>query len=444
LRPDGYPASLPQGQRVVMALALANSHYPIGRYTVSWDGKGRIGFPLSRVVLRDVEAQRMVVDVSDNRGPLNVAIDETQPADPVRNVRVLWPDTQTDRTSQPFNPAFLEKIAPFSLLRFMDWGGTNASPLVEWADRPRTGDLGYATAKGVPVERMVELANTLGADPWFCVPHQASDDYVRQFASLLHARLDPGLRPHIEYSNEVWNRGFAQSQWALAQAERLGLPRPLGLPSIFHARRSVEIFKLFAEVYGADRGRLIRVIAGHAAWTPFQESALAWEDTAAHTDVLAIAPYFKAEQPATRRTWRRRGRWQPERLLDQMLADIRGPVAAAIRANAALARKHGLRLLGYEGGAHDTATQFAPAHQAAMTTLFAAAHRHPRMREVYAEYFARWIEGGGETLVHYNDIGIWSKYGFWGSLEHLAQEPDDAPKYRALLDVIARYPRPSR
>jgi hypothetical protein len=36
------------------------------------------------------------------------------------------------------------------------------------------------------------------------------------------------------------------------------------------------------------------------------------------------------------------------------------------------------------------------------------------MREVYAEYFARWIEGGGETLVHYNDIGIWSKYGFLG------------------------------
>ena len=62
----------------------------------------------------------------------------------------------------------------------------------------------------------------------------------------------------------------------------------------------------------------------------------------------------------------------------------------------------------------------------------------------HAEYFARWIEGGGETLVHYSDIGIWSKYGFWGSLEHLAQELDDAPKYRALLDVIARYPRPSR
>ena len=67
---------------------------------------------------------------------------------------------------------YLSRIAPFSLLRFMDWGATNGSPVVEWADRAHVGDLTYATAAGVPIEVMIDLANTLHVDPWFCVPHQ--------------------------------------------------------------------------------------------------------------------------------------------------------------------------------------------------------------------------------------------------------------------------------
>ena len=70
-----------------------------------------------------------------------------------------------------------------------------------------------------------------------------------------------------------------------------------------------------------------------------------------------------------------------------------------------LARKHGLRLLGYEGGAHDTSAHFPAAHQEAVAALFAAAHRHPRMRAVYDEYLELWIASGGGMLAHYNDIG---------------------------------------
>ena len=440
-RPDGYPAALQPGQRALLAAAWSGTRYPLGRYTVSWDGKGSIGFPLSRVSVRSAEAQRIVVDVTDNSGPLYVAIDETQAADPVRNVRVLWPGTEPSPAAQPFNPAYLEKIAPFSLLRFMDWGGTNASPLVEWADRSRTTDLTYTTAKGVPVELMVDLANLVRADPWFCVPHRASDDYVRQLATLLRTRLDPALRPHIEYSNEVWNLAFAQAQWAGAQSDRLGLARPSGFPSLFYAQRSVAIFKIFAEVYGADRGRLVRVIAGQSVWTQFQESALAWRDTAAHADVLAIAPYFQAEAAGDPKNVEATLGMTSEQLHDQMLAHVRGKCAAGMRANAALARKHGLELKGYEGGAHDSSSHFPAARQDAMAGLFAAAHRHPRMREVYTEYLALWIASGGGLLAHYNDIGLWSKYGEWGALEYVTQDPAEAPKYRALLDVIARHPR---
>ncbi len=49
--------------------------------------------------------------------------------------------TPTSRSAR----VFLEKIAPFSLLRFMDWGATNGSPVVEWADRAHVADVTYAT-----------------------------------------------------------------------------------------------------------------------------------------------------------------------------------------------------------------------------------------------------------------------------------------------------------
>ena len=62
---------------------------------------------------------------------------------------------------------------------------------MRWADRPQPGDAVYTSDRGVPVERMIDLANVLQADPWFCIPHLAEDDYVRQFATLVKARLDP-------------------------------------------------------------------------------------------------------------------------------------------------------------------------------------------------------------------------------------------------------------
>ena len=65
-----------------------------------------------------------------------------------------------------------------------------------------------------------------------------------------------------------------------------------------------------------------------------------------------------------------------------------------------------------------------------MTALFSAANRNPRMRDVYLEYFGLWVASGGDTMNQYNDVGAWSKWGLWGALEHVTQDPATAPKYR--------------
>jgi hypothetical protein len=194
LTPTGYPAALEPGQRAHMAVAWGDTRYAPGEYVVRWDGEGELSFPLSTVRVASRAPGRIVLDVRDTRGPLWVGIEKTNPANPVRDVRYFWPGTEASAASQPFNPEFLRRLAPFSTLRFMDWGAVNHSPLVRWADRPLPGDAVYTSERGVPVERMIDLANTLQAEPWFCIPHQADDDYVRQFAMLGEdpARSAPG------------------------------------------------------------------------------------------------------------------------------------------------------------------------------------------------------------------------------------------------------------
>ena len=441
---DGLPTALHPGQHAVAVMGWPGTHYPAGRYVVLWDGDGEIGFPMSRVRVVERQAHRLVVDVDNSEG-FWVGIERTDPADPVRNVRVLWPGTEATYTTQPFNPEYLKKIAPFKVLRFMEWARTNNNqpPQVKWAERAHLVDATYTASAGVPFELMIDLANTLRADPWLCVPHQADDDFVRRMAQLVHDRLAPDLTLHIEYSNEVWNGGFAQSKWALEQSKKLGLPAPGGQPGAFYAQRSVQIFEIFEDVFGpADRHRLVRVLAGQSAWTNFAETALAWKDTAAHTDVLAIAPYFEAAAAADKNNVAATLAAPADALAGQMLTNIRGDITAQIRSNAALARKYKLRLEAYESGSGNTTFYFPQEQQDAMTNALAAANRSPVMRDVYKAFYSTWAANGGGLMLQYSAIGAWSKWGFWSALEYVTQDPATAPKYLGLLDVIASHPEP--
>nr|HET7857886.1 hypothetical protein [Caldimonas sp.] len=259
---------------------------------------------------------------------------------------------------------------------------------------------------------------------------------------LVHDRLDPGLRPHIEYSNEVWNTGFAQGQWANARSQALGLESPFGQPAIFYAVRAVQVFKVVQDAWGADRGRIVRVLAGQAVWDNFLSHALAYQDTAANADVMAIAPYFNAAAAGDPANVATTLGLTSDQVVDQMLQDIRGPVKAAMTSNAALAATYKLKLKAYESGPGDSSSYFPADKIDAMTALFSAAHRNPRMRAVMNEYYAQWVAAGGDTMNQYNDIGGWSKWGLWGALETVTQDPAASPKYQGLLDFIAAHPAP--
>jgi hypothetical protein len=309
----------------------------------------------------------------------------------------------------------------------MTWQKTNNSPLQTWSEQPQMADARYSTDRGAPVELMVELANTTRTHPWFCIPHQADDDYVRQFARIVKERLDPGLKVYVEYSNEVWNMGFSQAQWAQQRGAGLGDPEHLR----FYSQRAVVVLKLWEEVFG-NRDRLVRVLASQFVNPWASEQILSWQKAHQHADALAVAPYFGYEF-GDPNTADRVANMTAGQLLDALEKEIAGKNRDMIRKQVEVARKHGLELIGYEGGQH-LAGHGGAENNEALTRLFIAANRHPRMYDLYRRHLSHWYEAGGGLYVAFSNVGAPSKWGSWGILEYQDQPIDEAHKYRAVIE----------
>ena len=113
-----------------------------------------------------------------------------------------------------------------------------------------------------------------------------------------------------------------------------------------------------------------------------------------------------------------------------------GALALAYRnmeAYAELAEDEDLPLLAYEGGQHLVGTNGLENNQA-ITDLFIAANRDPRMGEIYRDYLEQWSDTRGDLFVNFSDIKTPSKWGSWGALDSVYQE--SSPKYDAIIDFI--------
>ena len=157
---------------------IEGGHYPSGRYVILYQGKGKIELGGAGKI-ESGGAGRLVAVVDSRKGGLFLKLMDTDPGDPVRNIRVIMPGFEKISASNPWNPSFLARWKGFACIRFMDFGLTNNSDVVKWDDRAKLDDATF-TRVGVPLELMVDFANRLQADPWFCIPHQADDTYVRQ------------------------------------------------------------------------------------------------------------------------------------------------------------------------------------------------------------------------------------------------------------------------
>ncbi len=428
---DGWLLSLPPNCSAEAFLSTS-PRKPAGKYTVSYEGNGTISF--SQAVSATARKQGLFeIDVADSPSPLSLKIEKTDPSDPIRNIRIF----SHLPSEGVWRKGFLDLWSGVRCLRFMDFMKTNDSPLRRWEDRPLVSDASFAK-NGVPLELLLDLANRLHANPWFCIPHQADDDFVRRFAEQIRDNLDPTLFAYIEYSNEVWNSQFSQHRYASENGIRLNLAeKPWEAAWLFTAKRSVEIFQIFSEVFGEKRN-FLRVLAIQSGQNFMAEKMLSFNGTHRHIDALASAPYLTlspAETPDRHHPLAAKevADWTLDELFSHLENEVLPRTTRAIRDNAAIAKKYGIPLVAYEGGQHLAGVRGAE-NDNKLTSLFHAANRSERMALLYRRYLAAWQQEGGGLFCHFSSVSQWTKWGSWGLMEFYDSPPLDQPKFRALAE----------
>jgi hypothetical protein len=445
----GFPTALPAAT-VARTIVVADSGLiPGGRYRARWVGTGAIEIPFGVAQIESQGAHSATFEITPTPGtPLALDITSTDPDDHLRGLRLLLPGPQDGSRTEQFNLAYLQLLRPDHSLRFMDWGRTNSSRIANFSGRSHLADFTYATDRGVPLEIMVDLANTLDADPWFNVPTRATNDYVRRMATMVDRCLEPGLVPRVEYSNETWNGAFEQFAYTQDQGERLGLaPNDRFVAGLrFTAHRALAIWDVWDGVFGPRRYR--RVMASQSANTFTGRTELSYRrqsggpSAGQRADEYAIAPYFTVpglDDPDRLTVLRS---LTVKELLDRAAADVDGRIQNELTANRALVDEFGINLAAYEGGQHLVGAA-GNQDDGRLTDKLIAANRTSRIGVIYSRYLERWRRTAGGTFDHFTDVTIPSKFGSWGSVESLLQDPATAPKLQALNAFAARVNPPA-
>lgn len=431
----GEVTSLRPGQfaETLLFTGLAG-HYPGGNYLCLYDGKGNLEFSDAGRVI-DSQPGRLVVKVEPEKGEVHIRLRKTDDKDPVRNIRLIMPGFEETYFKEPFHPAFLKRLQGFKTLRFMDWGRTNNSKVEKWAERTPADAATQTLDSGVALEYQIALANTLGLDPWFCIPHRAGDDYVLGFAKLLKEKLDPARKFYLEFSNETWNGGFEQARYCQTKGKELGLSgNDFEAQLRYSSQRSVEIFEIVEKEFGGH-DRFVRVLAAQSAnpWTGTTE--MDWKDASKKADAIAIAPYFGNAygDPKTAEKVAGMG-------VDAIVAGCEKAIAAnkeLLGTYAREAHKRGLQLLAYESGQHLVGYGGAENNDK-LTQLFLKANRDLRMKDLYLRDLSNWQEAGGGVNCLFSSMGGYSKWGSWGLLEWHDQDESTAPKWQAVREFMKK------
>lgn len=479
LSEDGWPLSIPDGVEALESVLLTDqpeeAEHLRGDYVLFYEGEGdlRLTGRASRVRYEPGEIR---FSYAPGEGLVGLSITDLSPDNPIRNIRVLREDhLALHQAGVIFNPLWIEKIRDLRSVRFMDWMLTNGSPVQGWEDRPRLTDATW-TAWGVPAEVMIDLANQIGADPWFNMPHMADDDYVQRFAELVRDRLDPRLKAYVEYSNEVWNFVFPQAQWAGAQAESLWGKSETGWIQ-FYALRSAQVMDIWSDVFDGQTDRIVRTVATHTGWPGLEQdilnAPLAYlvlrRPPVESFDAYAVTGYFGYEMGGDEMAPRMR-EWldQAEQIamatgeeqglrrvaLREFVREARfeaaiAPLTLALEEGSlrelveevfpyhgGVARRAGLRMVMYEGGTH-VAGHGVQVNDERLTEFFTSYNYTPEMAKLYELLLAGWTASGGTLFNAFVDVAPATQWGSWGALRHL---DDGNPRWDMLMAFNASGP----
>jgi hypothetical protein len=497
---------------------------PEGQYTVLYDGSGRLEFSgsVSNVKkvstenkytfdlnLNDFDGENEVAAADTNAFNMNIKDITAGDGNYMKNIRIIMPggtctgnpfirvdSTDTcpngttyesfqerllaDRNAIIFNPDYLMFLRNFKVIRMMNLMEASLKKLCysaddcptgvgTWDHRAKLDDAVWGgndgrTAdedhNGVPIAVMIELANTLQRDIWLNMPHIASDDYVTNYAAQVKAGLDSSLKVYVEYSNEVWNSGFAGYAYAVSEGIKLGLdtvpPEFIGSNRDsdyfarlrFYSQRAVQIFDLWDAQFGVGNTRLVRVLGSFIGDKVLTEQMLKTVPTN-KIDAVAIAPYFFGcpyqeiciDAPKTLLT---------ATTVDDVFAalDQSGTIDVksidgtidAVKNQLTITNQYNVNLVSYEGGQHLVTgvlgNKATTSDQTRLRKLFNEANRDPRMKQRYLTFLNAWkdLSTQGTTLFTlYTLPQSYYRYGNFGIKEHLNKSRAESPKFDGMM-----------
>lgn len=466
---------LPDGTRVdrystiVMGDGGRPPAFPAGTYRLTWEGEGELRFDGATIASQS--PGETLLDY-DGHQMLFVHILEINPENPIRDIRLLRPDAAED---ERFHHAYLDYLRPFSVIRPLHFFGEQLSygDHAVWDERKLPGYSHWGGSWGAPYEVAIDLANQSASDLWLNIPIAANDDYVGNLAQLLLEELQPQRKLYLEYGNELWNWSFpyaigrehvlrwAEERWpdvlGTVQSYSDGDPvSEIMMIYSYQGIRTLEISRIFHEVWGDQSDRLVVVLAGQVGasqpfWDPSRQLldcpvAVGEEGIPAcgtQVDAFAIAPYISEEEGVTEFD-----RSSPEAFLSDAIAYVRGEgewsqsaeepgLRYAIRSDRALAEEYGLPLITYEGGQHFIGSAYTRD----------VISNHPMMRDLYDALFEVWQEEGGGLFVHFagiiprgqNEPGTEPSYfqsENFGIKEYQTQSRAEAPKWDEVLSTM--------
>lgn len=367
-----------------------------------------------------------------NQSTLNMNFSNTNGG--IRDLQVL----RDEPAAGAFTQRFIDRLAPFKgqVLRYMDLQGTNGSAQTTWESRTKPEHKNWRN--NMPVEVLVELTERADVHPWFCMPHQADDGYVRAFATYIRDHLGGKRTIYVEYSNETWNTQFAQARYAREQGLKMGLDQdPYNAQLRYHGLRTAQIGRIWREVFAEKptQHTLVIVLGTQAAGMRPVQQSLTPDGVQEAIDAIAIAPYMGgsiAKELGDKLTTT-----PIETIHDMMRAELApdGRVDRWINAHTAYAKSIGKRLIAYEAGQHLVADARGGRNPDAINHLIAV-NRHPGMEGLYKQYLDLWFSHNPDVICLFNFTFTPRHSGSWGLLETLDQSLVEAHKYRAVVQSL--------
>jgi len=445
--PDGYPLTNNAHCRSSMLGC------PAGVYKMFFDGTATIAASwagsISNVKKTGITT---TADLTVNAADAAVMLTATglTPADPLRNMHIWAPGygPGTPNAGKLFRDEFTKWLAPFKVVRMIDWAGVNISKAAEvakptttpttWGSRvtPASWDQTNETTMGVAYEYHLALAKQAGTDWWINIPYLADDDYVRQLGVII-ATAPPTMNVLVELANEVWNDGFGQWLQNFNRANTPPnmsvdgdvstgklVPYPNGQPGTnsnvraarLYADRARQISYILRQQLGGHRFKM--VLAGQCMWTMWLDEGLKfiqakYGDMDRAFDVLAVAHYWPINMPA---------QGTPiATMAQQANAFIVGDLAAALTQHKTLASKYGLGLTCYESGQNYIPWFGDPPFKT--NDLPVVMQTDPAIGTLYDASLSSMAASGVDLNMHNSFIRSWVKGGMYALQQTITEAP---------------------